>query len=262
MSFVIVFFIQTALDSNITDLLKSAKSAVKSQLVPGGSKGCCFTLLSECLAHCLIIPQDEQLTLCSSQMSSVTSFECLWMLNSLLVQRRLFRGAPSLLYSYRYVRSEVRAAHWGILWARFNIQHLYFWFVLHAFIFSAVRGSASALIPAAAANLKQEVRHQNKIIWPTSRLTFCVHSLSFISWQCLSTTRCGGLRSSGSPWIRASGTAPSRTSLSADRRHGASSPTCLSTPGKHRLAFLKRPELQWWKLESTWGVGKLPSIIE
>lgn len=38
MSFVIVFFIQTALDSNITDLLKSAKSAVKSQLVPGGSK--------------------------------------------------------------------------------------------------------------------------------------------------------------------------------------------------------------------------------
>lgn len=103
------------------------------------------------------------------------------MLNSLLVQRRLFRGAPSLLYSYRYVRSEVRAAHWGILWARFNIQHLYFWFVLHAFIFSAVRGSASALIPAAAANLKQEVRHQNKIIWPTSKLTFmCILCLSLV----------------------------------------------------------------------------------
>ena len=49
-------------------------------------------LFYQCLADCLIIPQDEQLPLCGSQMSSVTSFECLWMLNSLLVQRRLSPG--------------------------------------------------------------------------------------------------------------------------------------------------------------------------
>lgn len=75
------------------------------------------------------------------------------------------------------------------------------------------------------------------------------------SWQCLSTTLCGSLRSSGWPWMKASGRAPSLTSLSAGRKHGALSPTCLSTLGKHGQSYLDTLST-WWQLESLWGVDK------
>lgn len=60
----------------------------------------------------------------------------------------------------------------------------------------------------------------------------CLFLLS--SCRCLSTTPCGSRRSSGWPWMRASGTACSRTSPTRGRKHGVSSPTCSSTPGERQ----------------------------
>lgn len=66
---------------------------------------------------------------------------------------------------------------------------------------------------------------------PNPRI-MCLPSLFFISWQCLSTTLHGSHRSSGWPWMKASGTAPWHISRMRDRKHGALSPTCLSMLGK------------------------------
>lgn len=54
------------------------------------------------------------------------------------------------------------------------------------------------------------------------------------SCRCLSTMLCGSRRNSGWPWMRASGTARSRTSPTRGRKRGVSSPTCSSTPGERQ----------------------------
>lgn len=60
----------------------------------------------------------------------------------------------------------------------------------------------------------------------------CLFLLS--SCRYLSTMLCGSRRSSGWPWMRASGTARSRTSPTGGRKRGVSSPTCSSTLGEHQ----------------------------
>lgn len=111
-----------------------------------------FTLLliTEWFAHCLFIRGDEQLTLCSSQKSSVTAFEFL-RIHSYLGEEALYLPREdclscSVFFSSacpRFIFLQTQAlrrscnvrSHWG----RLNIpQHLSFWFLLPINIFSAV----------------------------------------------------------------------------------------------------------------------------
>lgn len=70
--------------------------------------------------------------------------------------------------------------------------------------------------------------------------SFFVHTLFLCSWECLSTTRCGSLRSSGLLWTGAFGKAVTLTCLRGDRRPGALSPTCSSTLGESEAASISR----------------------
>lgn len=141
---------------------------------------------------------------------------CVWIFQPLYVNSSCIRGAT--LFSCSVFLLHV-AVHWD--------------FSLLVFIFSAAFHSSLHYRPTWR---RLFLQFCNETYWRSLFHILCTFPVISSSWQYLSITLCGSLRSSGLLWMKASGRVHSHTTLIADRKHGVFSPTCLSTPGMYQHA--------------------------